>query len=134
MTGCASRAGGHIAFARHIDGWTATGTRDDARWLAAPDPTPTPSGGGDFDWNKIKPDPSAVPKSDLFYTLVNAAMFLGVVAAVAGLVAGAIAFGVGPIFGAHIVSDRGKAMMWKAGLVAMIVGSATTIISFLLKQ
>jgi hypothetical protein len=102
------------------------------RWLA--DPTPTPAPGGGFDWNKVKPDPGAVPKSDLFYSLINGTMFLGVAAAVAGLVAGAIAFGIGPVFGAHIVSDRGKAMMWKAGLVAVIVGSAVSIISFLIKQ
>jgi hypothetical protein len=102
------------------------------RWLA--DPTPTPVPGGGFDWDKVRPDPNAVPKSELFYTLVNAAMFLGVAAAVAGLVAGAIAFGVGPIFGAHIVSDRGKSMMWKAGLVAVIVGSAVSIVSFLVRQ
>lgn len=103
------------------------------RRLAAPSPGPEPGGGG-FDWDKVHPDPAAVPKSDLFYTLVNGAMFLGVVAAVSGLVAGAIAFGVGPIFGAHIISDRGKSMMWKGGLVALIVGSATSIVSFLLRQ
>jgi hypothetical protein len=98
---------------------------------APADPTPTPTG---FDWSKIHPDPAAVPKSDLFYTLANAALFLGVVAALCGLVGGAIAFGVGPIFGAHIVSDRGKSMMWKSGLVAVIVGSATSIIAWLLIQ
>jgi hypothetical protein len=100
-------------------------------WLAAPSPTP-PAGG--FDWNKVKPDPNAVPKSELFYTMINGVMFLGVAAAIAGLVAGAIAFGIGPIFGAHIVSDRGKAMMWKAGLVAIVVGSAVSIVAFLVKQ
>ncbi|HKT04713.1 MAG TPA: hypothetical protein VJT31_34800 [Rugosimonospora sp.] len=100
-------------------------------WLAAPSPAP-PAGG--FDWTKVKPDPAAVPKSDLFYTMLDGVMFLGVAAAIAGLVAGAIAFGVGPIFGAHIVSDRGKAMMWKAGLVALMVGSATSIIAFLVQQ
>jgi hypothetical protein len=100
------------------------------RWWA--EPTPAPSGG--FDWNRVRPDPAAVPKSELFYTLVNAAMFLGVAAAVAGFVSGAIAFGVGPIFGAHIVSDRGKAMMWKAGLIALSVGSVTTVVAFLLRQ
>ncbi len=102
------------------------------QWMHAPSPTPGPGDG--FDWDKVKPDPNAVPKSDLFYTMVNGLMFLGVAAAIAGLVAGAIAFGVGPIFGAHIVSDRGKAMMWKGGLVAIIVGSATTVISFLLTK
>ncbi|MBQ1052167.1 hypothetical protein KBX50_27395 [Micromonospora sp. C51] len=101
--------------------------------LAAPEPTPTPSGGG-FDFGRISPDPGAVPRADLFYSLVNASLFLGVVAAVAGLAAGAIAFGVGPIFGAHIISDRGKSMMWKAGLVAIVIGSVTTIISFLLLE
>ncbi|MFV2104408.1 hypothetical protein [Micromonospora sp. LOL_024] len=99
--------------------------------LAAPDPSAGPSGGG-FDFSRISPDPGAVPRADLFYKLVNASLFLGVVAAVAGLAAGAIAFGVGPIFGAHIISDRGKSMMWKAGLVAIVIGSVTTIISFLL--
>jgi len=103
----------------------------------APDPTPTsdpsPTSTG-FDWDKVHPDPDAVPKADLFYTLADAALFLGVVAAFCGLVAGAIAFGVGPIFGAHIISDRGKSMMWKAGLVAIIVGSATSIIAWLLIQ
>ncbi|MEH0930933.1 hypothetical protein [Micromonospora sp. CPCC 205558] len=106
---------------------------DVAALLAAPEPTPTPSGSG-FDFDRINPDPAAVPRSDLFYTLANAALFLGVVSAVAGLAAGAIAFGVGPIFGAHIISDRGKSMMWKAGLVAIVIGSTTTIISFLLTE
>ncbi|RSM75201.1 hypothetical protein DMB66_00075 [Actinoplanes sp. ATCC 53533] len=96
------------------------------------DPTPKPSG---FDWSKVRPDPGAVgPKADLFYQLANAALFLGIVAALCGLIAGAIAFGTGPIFGAHIISDRGKSMMWKSGLVAVIVGSATSIISWLLVQ
>ncbi|MFI7075155.1 MULTISPECIES: hypothetical protein [Micromonospora] len=101
--------------------------------LLAPTPTPAPSGEG-FDFSRISPDPSAVPRSDLFYKLANAALFLGVISAVAGLAAGAIAFGIGPIFGAHIISDRGKSMMWKAGLVAIVVGSATSIIAFLLTE
>lgn len=108
-----------------------------AAFLGAPTPpTPTPSRGpaGDFEWDKIRPDSTAVPRSDLFYSLANAALFLGVVAAITGLVAGAIAFGVGPIFGAHIISDRGKSMMWKAGLVAIIIGSTVSIMSFLLTQ
>jgi len=95
------------------------------------DPTATPTG---FDWGRVHPDPAAVPKVDLFYKLADAAYFLGIVAAFCGLVAGAIAFGVGPIFGAHIVSDRGKSMMWRNGLVAVIVGSATSIIAWLLIQ
>ena len=107
------------------------------RVLQAPDdptPTNTPAPTG-FDFSKVHPDPTAVPGNGaIFYTIVNACMFLGIVAAVAGLVSGAIAFGVGPIFGAHMISDRGKSMMWKAGLVAIIVGSATTVITFLLKQ
>ncbi|MFC8848730.1 MULTISPECIES: hypothetical protein [unclassified Micromonospora] len=101
--------------------------------LAAPSPTPQPSEGG-FDFSRISPDPAAVPRSDLFYKLANAALFLGVVSAVAGLAAGAIAFGIGPIFGAHIISDRGKSMMWKAGLVAIVIGSATSIVAFLLSE
>ncbi|WP_416903469.1 hypothetical protein [Micromonospora echinospora] len=101
--------------------------------LLAPTPTPEPSGGG-FDFSRISPDPAAVPRSDLFYKLANAALFLGVVSAVAGLAAGAIAFGIGPIFGAHMISDRGKSMMWKAGLVAIVVGSATSIVAFLLTE
>ncbi|MFI0796611.1 hypothetical protein ACH4OY_28585 [Micromonospora rubida] len=104
--------------------------------LLAPTPTPTaePSSGGGFDFSRISPDPAAVPRSDLFYKLANASLFLGVISAVAGLAAGAIAFGIGPIFGAHIISDRGKSMMWKAGLVAIVVGSATSIIAFLLSE
>jgi hypothetical protein len=101
--------------------------------LAAPAPTPRPSTGpGGFDWSRVHPDGSAIPKSGIFYTIMNAVMWLGGVAAFCGLVAGAIAFGVGPIFGAHIVSDRGKSMMWRNGLVAIIVGSATAIIAGLL--
>ncbi|WIM99987.1 hypothetical protein ACTOB_003661 [Actinoplanes oblitus] len=107
--------------------------------LQAPaDPTPTPKSTGtpfDFDWNQIHPDPGAVgPKAGLFYEMANALLFIGVIAALSGLVAGAIAFGVGPIFGAHIISDRGKSMMWKAGLVAVIVGSATSIVAWLLSK
>jgi len=103
--------------------------------LAAPLPTPAPSPtqpGSGFDWGRVHPDGSVIPKAGIFYTLMNAVLFLGGVAAFCGLVAGAIAFGVGPIFGAHIVSDRGKSMMWKGGLVAIIVGSATAIIASLL--
>ncbi|WP_238487285.1 hypothetical protein [Actinoplanes flavus] len=100
---------------------------------APADPTPisTPF---DFDWEQIRPDPDAVPKTGIFYDMANALLFLGVIAALSGLLAGAIAFGVGPVFGAHIISDRGKSMMWKAGLVAVIVGSATTIVSVLLAK
>ena len=115
-------------------------------WLAAKaavtqtvlrEPTPNPSGGGlpgGFDWDKIGPSPTDVPRSDLFYSLINGALFLGIVAAFTGLVGGAIAFGIGPVFGAHILSDRGKTMMWKASLVSIIVGSPVAIISFFLKQ
>jgi hypothetical protein len=102
---------------------------------APADPTPTPTGTPfDFDWDQIRPDPGAVPKTGIFYDMANALLFLGVIAALSGLLAGAIAFGVGPIFGAHIISDRGKSMMWKAGLVAVIVGSATTIVAVLLAK
>jgi hypothetical protein len=101
-------------------------------------PTPGPSGGGDlpggFDWGRIGPDPQQVPRSDLFYALINGALFLGVVAAFTGLIGGAIAFGIGPVFGAHILSDRGKTMMWKASLVSIIIGSPVAIIAFFLKQ
>lgn len=107
--------------------WIATAFTTGPQWKL--DPTPTSTG---FDWTQVHPDPAAVPKSGLFYQLANAALFLGIVAAVCGLVAGAIAFSVGPIFGAHIVSDRGKAMMWKAGLVAIVVGSATSTVAWLL--
>ncbi|WP_233413496.1 hypothetical protein [Nucisporomicrobium flavum] len=101
--------------------------------LAAPGPTPTPTKGpGGFDWTKVRPDGSEIPKSDIFYTIMRSVMWLGIVAAFCGLVAGAIAFGVGPIFGAHIVSDRGKSMMWRNGLVAIIVGSSTAIVAGLL--
>lgn len=104
-----------------------------------PTPTPNPSGqptggSGGFDWTKVKPDPASVPNTSIFYTLTNATLFLGVVAAVCGLISGAIAFGVGPIFGAHVVSDRGKAMMWKAGLIAIIVGSGTSGLSWLIQE
>lgn len=99
--------------------------------LAAPTPTPS-NGPGGFDWDQVHPDGSAIPKSDLFYIIMRSVMWLGIVAAFCGLVAGAIAFGVGPIFGAHIVSDRGKSMMWRNGLVAIIVGSSTAIIAGLL--
>lgn len=110
--------------------------------LKAPgDPTPTPSSGlnrggdpGSFEWNRVRPDPAVVPRNDLFYSLANGALFLGVIAAFAGLAAGAIAFGVGPIFGAHIISDRGKSMMWKSGLVAIVIGSAVSIISFFITE
>jgi hypothetical protein len=101
-------------------------------FLAAVEPTPSPSGG--FDWKQVHPDPSAVPKVETFYKIMNALMFLGIVAAFCGFVAGAIAFGTGPIFGAHIISDRGKSMMWKNGLVAVLAGSAVSIITWLLKQ
>src|SRR5690242_5542215 len=102
--------------------------------LAAPTPTPTGTP-FDFDWSKIHPDPSQIPKNGgLFCDIANGLLFLGAIAALSGLVAGAIAFGVGPIFGAHIVSDRGKSMMWKAGLVAVIVGSATSITAWLLSK
>jgi hypothetical protein len=100
--------------------------------LRAPNPAPSSTGG--VDWKQIHPDITKIPKPQMFYSIVDGLLVLGIFAAVAGLVAGAIGFGLGPVFGAHIVSDRGKSMMWKAGLIALIVGSATTIVSFLLKQ
>jgi hypothetical protein len=109
----------------------AMATRPGVGWWAAP--TPTPSGGG-FDWSRIHPDPGALPRSDLFYTIMDAMMFLGGVAAFCGFLGGLIAFGVGPIFGAHIISDRGRAMMWKGALIAVLGGSATSIISWLIVQ
>jgi len=103
--------------------------------LRAPDdPTPTPATPGGVDWKQIHPDINQLPKPDLFYNILNGLLVLGIFAAVAGLVAGVMGFGIGPLFGAHIVSDRGKSMMWKAGLIALIVGSATSIVAFLLKQ
>ncbi|MCM4083909.1 hypothetical protein [Paractinoplanes hotanensis] len=115
-----------------LTAWLAVRLPDVAQqMLAAPEPTPS-NGPGGFDWNRVYPDGSAIPKSDIFYTIMRSVMWLGGVAAFCGLVAGAIAFGVGPIFGAHIVSDRGKSMMWRNGLVAIIVGSGTVIIAGLL--
>jgi hypothetical protein len=120
---------------------TTTGARISARlatepstaWLAAPAPGSS-AGPGGFDWTRVHPDPAAVPRSDLFYTIMDGLMFVGGVAAFCGFVAGLIAFGVGPIFGAHIISDRGKSMMWKGALIAILGGSATTIISWLITQ
>jgi hypothetical protein len=112
----------------HIAVWLAVRSR---AGLGLEPPTPTPSGTG-FDWSRVHPDGSQIPKFDLFYKIMNAVLFLGGVAAFCGLVGGGIAFVLGPIFGAHIVSDRGKSMMWKASLAAIIVGSATVIIAKLL--
>lgn len=113
-----------------------TATRLHAAMRAAPaEPTPTPTGTEfPFDWDKIRPNPGSFPKNGIFYDMAGMLLWLGAIAALSGLVAGAIAFGVGPIFGAHIISDRGKSMMWKAGLVAVIVGSATTITAWLLSR
>jgi hypothetical protein len=103
--------------------------------LRAPgDPTPTPTPPGGIDWTKIHPDINQLPKPELFYHIASGLLALGIFAAVGGLIAGAMGFGIGPLFGAHIVSDRGKSMMWKAGLIAVIVGSGTSIVAFLLKQ
>ncbi|MGI5185515.1 hypothetical protein ACQEVZ_55660 [Dactylosporangium sp. CA-152071] len=120
--------------------WIATAMTTGAPlWtLRYPPPTPTPTpggtgGAGGFDWSRVKPDPGAVPNTDIFYTLTNATLYLGIVAAVCGLVSGGIAFGVGPIFGAHVVSDRGKSMMWKAGLIAIIVGCGASMIAWLIQ-
>ena len=105
-----------------------------ARVLAAPSPAPTGPGPGGIDWSRIHPDPGAVPFPDLFVTTLNALLYIGVFAAGGALLAGLIAFGVGPIFGAHIVSDRGRSMMWKGVLIAFGVGSFTAIMAFLLVQ
>ncbi|MEV0132628.1 hypothetical protein AB0H83_29730 [Dactylosporangium sp. NPDC050688] len=120
--------------------WIATAiTTGVPQWTLklAPTPTPTPTTGtdtgGGFDWKRVKPDPGAVPNTDIFYTLTNATLYIGIVAAVCGLMAGVIAFGVGPIFGAHVVSDRGKSMMWKAGLIAIIVGCGASTIAWLIQ-
>ncbi|MFF5085334.1 hypothetical protein ACFY36_50545 [Actinoplanes sp. NPDC000266] len=111
--------------------WPAVRLTTLAQQMRAPDPAPAPTSTG-FDWDRVHPDGSAIPKSDIFYTIMRAVMFLGGVAAVCGLIAGAIAFSIGPIFGAHIVSDRGKSMMWRAGFTAVIVGSGTAIVAGLL--
>jgi hypothetical protein len=107
------------------------------RYLAPPTPStpPTPAGGagpGGIDWSRIHPDPGAVPRPELFYTIMNGLLYIGGFAAGGALMAGLIAFGVGPIFGAHMVSDRGRSMMWKGVLIAFGVGSFTAIMAFLL--
>ncbi len=94
------------------------------------DPTPGDTG---FDYDKIKPDPAAVPRSDLFYQILNGVMFLGIAAAVGGLMAGAAAFAAGPILGSHHVTDRAKTTMLRAGVSALVLGSTTAIIAFLFK-
>ncbi|WP_236049939.1 hypothetical protein [Paractinoplanes ovalisporus] len=63
---------------------------------------------------------------------MNGLLYIGVFAAGGALLAGLIAFGVGPIFGAHIASDRGRSMMWKGVLIAFGVGSFTAIMAFLM--
>ncbi|GIM89834.1 hypothetical protein Ato02nite_016270 [Paractinoplanes toevensis] len=103
-----------------------------ARVLEAPSPAPTGVGPGGIDWSRIHPDPSAVPRPELFYTFMNGLLYLGAFAAGGALMAGLIAFGVGPLFGAHIVSDRGRSMMWKGVLIGFGVGSFTAIMAFLL--
>ncbi|MEV6527673.1 hypothetical protein AB0M43_37700 [Longispora sp. NPDC051575] len=112
-----------------------------ATWLAAkatvlalPDPTPTGGGSGKFDWEKVKPDPGGVPKTDLFYNIANGVLWLAIIASIVALAGGAIAFGAGPIFGAHTLSDRGKAMMWKAMMIALVVGSGAAFLKFLVNQ
>ncbi|MEV6524964.1 hypothetical protein AB0M43_23705 [Longispora sp. NPDC051575] len=94
-------------------------------------PSPEPTG---FDWNKVHPDPSKVPNNELFYGIINGVLFLTIVASIVTLLGGAIAFGSGPIFGAHMLSDRGKSMMWKAMLIALVAGGGAALIQFLLKQ
>ncbi|MFG2042243.1 hypothetical protein [Dactylosporangium sp. NPDC048998] len=120
----------------HAGAWLAAKATVVQAGLLAPTPEPTGDAGlpGGFDWSRIGPDPKQVPRSDLFYSLINGALFLGVVAAFAGLIGGAITFGIGPVFGAHILSDRGKTMMWRASLVAIIIGSPVAIIAFFLQQ
>jgi hypothetical protein len=103
-------------------------------WAGTPvaDPTPAPTGG--FDWSSVHPDPTFLPKAGLFIQMMDALQWLGIVAAFCGFIGGLIAFAVGPVFGAHIVSDRGKSMTWRASLVAILVGSAVTIVSWLLSR
>ncbi|MDP9792566.1 hypothetical protein J2S43_001078 [Catenuloplanes nepalensis] len=92
---------------------------------AAPEPTATPSDG--FDWSRINPDPAGVPRVELFYTLINAGLWLGIAAILAGGTGALIAMALGPLFGSHAADNRGRAWLLRLSGLLLLAGSFVSI-------
>ncbi len=96
--------------------------------IAAREPAPDPSGTAPgFDWNQIHPDPAGVPRPDLFYTLINAGLWLGIAAIAAGGTGALIAMALGPMFGSRGMNNGGRDWFLKLSGLLIVAGSFVSI-------
>ncbi|MDR7277672.1 hypothetical protein [Catenuloplanes atrovinosus] len=105
--------------------WLTTMASPIAGPLVAPEPTGTPGTG--FDWDRINPNPAGVPRVDLFYTLINAGLWLGVAACAAGGTGAIIMMALGPVFGSHAADNRGRTWLLRVCGLLFLVGSFVSV-------
>ncbi|MFD8705891.1 DUF6112 family protein [Kitasatospora sp. NPDC059648] len=94
--------------------------------LAGPSPTAGPGGGHLPD---VKVDNTA-PGASAFTTIVGALMFYGLLAGLAGLILGAIAFGLGKYLGNHHASTGGRVGMFASMAATVVVGGGSALINW----
>ncbi|MFF2751079.1 DUF6112 family protein [Kitasatospora sp. NPDC058048] len=90
------------------------------------DPSP-PAGGGVLP--NIAPDKNA-PGAGAFTSLIGALMYYGLLAGIAGLLLGAISFGLGKYFGNHHATTAGRTGMLGSLAATIVVGGGASLVNW----
>ena len=78
----------------------------------------------------IQPNTNGLPGLAALESIVGALLTFGLVAAVAGVAIGAIAWAIGSHSANPHVASRGKTGVLVAGAAAMLIGAANTLVNF----
>jgi lipid-binding SYLF domain-containing protein len=78
----------------------------------------------------VRPDFNVIPGSNTFESLVNGAMGLAIILAVAGIVIGGGLWGVGSLSANHHAATIGKRVTLYSIVGAMIVGAARMLVDW----
>lgn len=92
-----------------------------------PPPTNAPGNGGAIDFGKFTPNGNAVPKSGLFVSMGQGALWLAFALSFVALAAGVLMWVAGPIFGSQYAAQAGKTQMWKGIAGVVIAASAASL-------
>ncbi|MEU7095927.1 DUF6112 family protein [Kitasatospora aureofaciens] len=95
--------------------------------ILAAGPTPAPSGGNILP--NIPPDKNA-PGAGAFTSLIGALMYYGLLAGIAGLLLGAICFGLGKYFGNHHATTAGRVGMFASLTATIVVGGGSSLVNW----